>query len=130
MDKQNGKKRYVKIRLRLSAEKLRAAKLLLQNNELRDSVSRAYYCAFYAAKAFLLKHGEDPSSHHGVDVTFHHFCATHKKPSPELARLLSLMRQARLDADYKELAQITKEDAQEAISMAQSFLKEIRSLLK
>lgn len=130
MDKQAGQKEYVGLRLKLAKEKLRVARLLFKNAEYRDVVSRAYYSIFYATKAFLLKQGQDPSSHKGVDTLFHKFCAIHNKPSVDFAKILSLMRQARLDADYRENAQITKEDAQEAIDMAQSFLKEIQTLIK
>lgn len=130
MDKQKGKKEYVNLRMRLASEKLRVAKLLFRNEEYRDVISRAYYSIFYATKAFLLNQGQDPSSHKGVDIIFHRFCATHNKPTAEFAKILSLMRQARLNADYKEKVRITKEDAKEAIDMAQSFLKEIRNLLK
>lgn len=119
------------MRLKLASEKLRMAKILIKNEGYRDAISRAYYCVFYAAKAFLLKQGQtDPSSHKGLDVMFHHFCATHREPPPELAKILSLMRKARLDAEYHEEAQLTEQDAQEAIDMAQAFLKKITSLLK
>ena len=131
MDKQNGKKAYINIRLKLASEKLRMAKILIKNGGYRDAISRAYYCVFYAAKAFLLKQGQDdPSSHKGLDVTFHHFCATHPEPPPELAKIFSLMRKARLDAEYHEEAQLTQQDAQEAIDMAVLFLKEIEAVLK
>lgn len=130
MDKQKGQKEYVKLRMRLAYDKLRVARLLVKNGEYRDAVSRAYYSIFYATKAFLLNRGQDPSSHKGVDVIFHRFCATHNRPTSEFARILSLMRQARLNADYKEKARITKGDAQEAVDMAKSFLKEIQGLIK
>jgi uncharacterized protein (UPF0332 family) len=130
MGKKNAQKEYAKLRLRLSAQKIRAAKILYDNSEFRDAVSRAYYSIFYAAKALLLREGQDPSSHKGVDTLFHKFCLTHNRPSADFARMLSLMRQARLNADYREKARITQEDAREAIAMAKSFLKEIRSLIK
>ncbi len=130
MDKQTGQKEYVRLRLKLANDKLRVAKLLFENAEYRDTVSRAYYSIFYATKAFLLSKGQDPSSHKGVDTLFHRFCAIHDKPSVDFAKILSLMRQARLNADYRENAQITKQDAREAIDMAQSFLKEIRGLTR
>ena len=113
MDKQKGQREYIKLRLKLANEKLRVAKLLFKNRKYRDAVSRAYYSIFYAAKALLLSQGQDPSSHKGVDTLFHKFCAIHHKPSVDFAKMLSLMRQARLDADYEEKVLITKNDAQE-----------------
>ena len=130
MDKQAGQEEYIKLRIKLANEKLQVAKLLFENGEYRDVVSRAYYSMFYATKAFLLSQGQDPSSHKGVDTLFHRFCLIHKSPPVDFAKMLSLMRHARLDADYQEKAQITKQDAKEAIDMAQSFLKEISNLIK
>lgn len=130
MDKQKGKIEYVRLRVKLAEEKIRVANILFGSAEFRDVVSRAYYAIYYAAKAFLLSRGEDPSTHKGVDILFHRFCEAHGEPSINAAKILSLMRQARLNADYKEKARITKQDAQEAIDMAKSFLKEIKTLIK
>lgn len=130
MDKQKGQKEFVRLRLRLAKDKLRVAKLLFNNAEYRDAVSKAYYCIFYGAKALLLTQGQDPTTHKGVDTLFHHFCRTHPKPSSNFAKIFSKMREARLIADYKEKVSFAKEDAQDAIDMASAFLKEIQRLIK
>lgn len=130
MDKQRGQKEYVRLRLKLASDKIKVAKLLFKNNQYRDAVSRAYYAIYYAAKAFLLYHGQDPHTHKGVDILFRKFCSLHKKPEISFAKMLSIMREARLNADYREKVRITKDDTKEAIDMANSFLKEIHSLIK
>lgn len=124
------RKEFVRLRLKLAQEKIKAAEILLKNAKNRDAVSRAYYSIYYSAKAFLLHHGQDPYTHKGVSVLFHKFCATHKKPDSSFAKMLSLLHEQRLAADYKEKVNIAKYDAEEAINMAKSFLKEIRSLIK
>lgn len=129
MDKQK-QEEYVRLRVGLAKEKIKAAELLAKNGNYRDAISRAYYAIYYAAKAFLLYHGQDPYSHKGVSVLFHKFCATHKKPDASFAKMLSVLQEARLNADYKEKVHLTKKDAKEAIDMAHSFLKEIQSLIK
>ena len=121
---------YVRLRMNLAKEKVKASRILADSGNYRDAISRAYYAIYYAAKAFLLYHGQDPYSHKGVSVLFHKFCATHKKPDASFAKMLSVLQEARLEADYKEKVRLTQKDAQEAIDMAQSFLKEIRSLIK
>lgn len=130
MDEQKARQEYVKLRLKLAGDKITAAKILLENHQYRDTVSRAYYAIYYAAKALLLHHGQDPHSHKGVDILFRKFCAAHKRPEIAFAKMFSLMREMRLNADYKEKINIGGEDAQEAIDMAKSFLKEIKSLIK
>lgn len=129
MDKQK-QKEYVRLRMNLAKEKIKVAKLLTESGNYRDAISRAYYAIYYAAKAFLLHHGQDPYSHKGVSVLFHKFCATHKEPDASFAKMLSVLQEARLNADYKERVHLSKNDAQEAIDMAQSFLKQIQSLIK
>ena len=129
MEKQQ-QKEYVRLRLKLAKEKIRSAEILLREDSYRDSISRAYYAIYYAAKALLLYHGQDPYTHKGVSVLFHKFCATHKKPDTSFAKMLSILQEARLNADYKEKTHISKDDAKEAIEMAQSFLKEISKLIK
>lgn len=123
-------KEYISLRLKLAKEKIKAANVLMENKNYRDTISRAYYAIFYAAKALLLYHGQDPHTHKGVDILFRKFCATYKKPDESYAKIFSVMREARLNADYKEKVRLTEKDAQEAIDMAQSFLKEIQSLIK
>ena len=129
MDKQK-QKEYVGLRMRLAKEKIKVAKILVQSGNYRDAISRAYYAIYYAAKAFLLYHGQDPYSHKGVSVLFHKFCATHRRPDSSFARMLSVLQEARLNADYKERVRLSKNDAYEAIEMAQSFLKEINDLIR
>ncbi|UCD15758.1 MAG: HEPN domain-containing protein [Candidatus Omnitrophota bacterium] len=130
MGKQKGIKEYVRLRLKLARDKIETAELLFGNGKYRDVISRAYYAIYYAAKAFLLYHGKDPHTHKGVDILFREFCNTHQKPQTSYAKMLSVMREARLNADYREKVRITKDSAQEAIEMAESFLKEIKLLIK
>lgn len=130
MDKEKGRKEYIRLRIKLAAGKIRVAKILLKNAEYRDVISRSYYAVYYAAKAFLLSQGEDPSTHKGVDILFHRLCEVQGGPSINAAKIISLMRQARLNADYKEKVRISKKDAAGAIEMAQTFLKEIKRLIK
>lgn len=130
MDQEKGRQEYIRLRLKLARDKIKVAEILYRNSKYRDAISRAYYAVYYAARAFLLSEGKDPTTHKGVDILLHRFCEVKHRPSINAAKILSLMRQARLDADYKEKARITKDDTQEAIAMAKSFLREIKSLIK
>ena len=133
MDKEKGRKEYISLRMKLARDKrdkIETASILFDNAKYRDVISRCYYAVFYAAKALLLSQGEDPSSHKGVDTLFHRFCFRHKQLSEDLAKVFSLMRQSRLNADYREKVRITKEDAREALQMTKSFVKKIQSFLK
>ena len=56
--------------LQRARETLGAARLLLEAGHFSDSVSRAYYAAFYAAEAALLNEGITPRTHKGVHALF------------------------------------------------------------
>ena len=47
-------------------EKLESARILLRTGRFDDAISRAYYAAFYAARALLLLLGVEARTHEGV----------------------------------------------------------------
>jgi len=51
-------------------EKLEAAKNLFENGFYNDSVSRAYYAMFFAAKALLFENDIHPKTHRGLISQF------------------------------------------------------------
>src|SRR3989338_4993632 len=106
------KGKFVRRRLKLAQERFQVAKLLVRHRNYRDAISRAYYTMFYAAKAFLLTKGKDPSSHKGVKILFHQFCTTEKNLEPALARMLSAVQEERLEADNDAMSLFPREDAQ------------------
>ena len=85
---------------------------------------------FYAAKAFLLAHGKDPTTHHGVKVLFHQFCAKGGEPEPALAKMLSAVQEERIEAEYDELSRFGIEDAKQAVDLAGQFVTQIKKLLR
>lgn len=105
------------------------ARLLVRHREYRDAISRAYYAVFYAAKAFLLAHGKDPTTHHGVKVLFHQFCAKGEEAEPALAKMLSAVQEERIEAEYDEMSHFGPEDAQQAVKLAEEFVRKIRKLI-
>lgn len=47
-------------------EKLKSARILLDNNQIEDSISRSYYAAYLTTKALLLLLGSSPKNHGGM----------------------------------------------------------------
>ncbi len=67
----------IQYRLKSSKEKLTLARILLENNQLKDSLSRSYYAMFTAARALLATKRLDSSKHVGVISLFNqHFVKT------------------------------------------------------
>jgi len=63
-------KNFVKASLVRAEKALHSARLLAENGELEDAVSRAYYAMFHAARALLFSKGEKPKTHRGTISLF------------------------------------------------------------
>ncbi len=109
---------------------LSAASELLGNDYFDFSVSRAYYAAFYAASALLLKEGIETRKHSGVVALIHqHFVKT-KKLTVEQGKNLNWLFELRSIGDYGGVIHLSLEEAQRAIKVAASFLGAINKLFK
>ncbi len=64
------RKAYALYRLQKSEEALRAAELLIANNQWNASVNRLYYAAYYAVSALLVLYKIETKTHSGVKTQF------------------------------------------------------------
>jgi uncharacterized protein (UPF0332 family) len=87
--------------LRLRAhEELRAARVLQTAGLPAQAVSRAYYAAFYAAEAALLRLGETRSKHSAVIAAFVQLAVRGGACDERAGRLLRDLYERRGQADY------------------------------
>jgi len=122
--------RYVEIYLDLAAEKLDVARELLDLSRFDDTVSKAYYVMFYAAKAALLTAGVvDVHRHTGVISFFGKQFVKTGKVDRRYSKILSNALDARLDADYDPKRRAIREDAEQAIADAEVFLAKAREIV-
>ena len=113
-----------------STEKLEAAKLLLRENFIDDTISRAYYSIFHAASAVLLSKGITTGSHSGLKAMFGlHLIETGELPK-EFGRFLNRLKDERENGDYDIFTRFEEEDAKEAVEEAEKFLTEMKKYLK
>src|ERR687891_344957 len=82
-------------------EELDTAPLLADAGYPRPAVSRAYYAAFYAAKAALNGLGHDPSTHAGMNAAFGRYVVKQSGVSPDAGRALNRLLDRRILADYE-----------------------------
>ncbi len=87
-------------------------------------VHGAYYAVFHASKAYLIMHGKDPQTHKGVRAMVHHML------TEELSRTFDLLMDLREEADYDTFKQPSKEEAQEALRLANLYVDKIKRLLE
>ena len=108
-----------------------AQKMIEEDLTPRSIVNRAYYSMFYSLLALFVHEGTivKTSKHSGIisiyDKEFVHTGKFEKEYSKTLHRIFN-MRQT---ADYKELVEITRDEAQQSISQAKRFLLAIKEFI-
>lgn len=116
-------------RIDLSREELEAAQKLVETGFPRQAISRAYYCAFYAARAALEAAGQNPpKTHSGMRSRFSDLARSTPSLGPEVGRALSQLGTDRAQADYDEPT-TTVEDANDAIAKAEHVVEVIEQAI-
>ena len=105
-------------------EELRAAALLADNGFGAQSVSRAYFAAFYAAEAALLHLGETRTKHSGVVSAFSRMVVRDRGLDEQAGRLLRSLFERRSQADYA-LDPVPGEESQKAVGDASMVVEAV-----
>jgi uncharacterized protein (UPF0332 family) len=120
-------------RIRQAEETLSDAEKMLQENlSPRSITNRAYYSMFYATLALFIDQGISlkTSKHSGIisilDEQFIHTDKIDKYYSKILHRMFNM----RQEGDYKEMVEISRDDAIQGIEHAQAFLNAIKDFIK
>jgi len=115
--------------LESARRRLHSASVLIEAEEYRDSVSRAYYAFLDAADGALAARRITPKSHAGTISLFGlHFIKAGLVDEKYSAWFKKIYK-ARLDADYKRDRAFTEEEAREALEQATEFVETIEKLL-
>lgn len=119
-------------RLTQADETLTDAKRMLQNKlSPRSIINRAYYSMFYALLALFLKADINlkTSKHAGVISIFDKEFVHTGKIDERYSKILHKVFSARQEGDYKELAELSYEDAGEFVKLAEEFLEGIKNIV-
>ncbi len=100
---------------------LGAARALARDGYHAQAVSRAYYAAFYAAEAALLRLGETRSKHAGVIAAFGKAVVKEGGLERQVGAILPALFELRLEADYGQ-GEVSASDAEGAIGDAERFV--------
>ncbi|MDE2786726.1 MAG: HEPN domain-containing protein [Chloroflexota bacterium] len=114
---------------RRARESLGAAATYESTIYYADSISRAYYAAFHAAKSPLLLDDIEPRTHEGVIRRFGERIVRIHHVEPVWGRELNQLQKLRNDADYEVEMVFGEADARAAYQRAAAFLHRIRALL-
>ncbi len=110
--------------------RLKAAHYLFENGFYEDSVSRAYYSMFLAAKALLLKKNITAKTHRGVISKFGLEFINKNVIEEYYGKALRIAEELREEADYSIYRKISREEAESVIKDAEKFLERIEKALK
>ncbi len=111
-------------------EALQAARLLLYNGLIRDSVSKVYYAVFYAATSVLISIGKNPSKHSGVISLFGLELVKKGSIDAKYGRMLSTAFDDRNISDYRVSQEVSVETAETRIAEAEEFLSRMERYLR
>ena len=109
-----------------------AEKMMRSQVSPRSVINRTYYSMFYAILALFIKDGVSlkTSKHAGVISIFDKEYVHAGKIQKDYSKLLHKMLESRQEVDYKELVEISVEDAERCIEEAKSFLNAIKAYIE
>lgn len=109
-----------------------AEKMLREGLSPRSVINRAYYSMFYSLLALFISEGINAktSKHSGVIAIFDKEFVHSGKIDRRYSRMLHRMFDTRQECDYKELVEITTEDAAESVTLATEFVQSLKSFME
>ena len=119
-------------RLAEAEETLADARALLETGRsARSVVNRAYYAMFYGVLALLIAEEIEhkTSKHSGIIAIFDKTIIHTGKLERNYSRMLHRMFDTRQECDYKELVDVTLDEAATAVAQAEQFLEGIKVML-
>jgi len=119
-------------RMKEAEETLTDSERMLQSGlSPRSITNRAYYAMFYAVLALFLKAGVNAktSKHAGVSSVFDKEFIHVGKLDVRYSKLLHKIFEARQTIDYKELSEVTVEDASGQVKDAREFVDAVKQFI-
>ncbi len=93
------------------------------------AVNRAYYAAFYAVSAALLREGARYTKHSGVRAAMHRDLVKTGRLPEGSGRAFDRLFESRQRADYGELVAVEAEQARELCELAHGLVAEVRRMI-
>lgn len=118
-------------RMRQTEETLaEAVKMLESGFSPRSIVNRSYYAMFYAVLALFIQSNtpHKTSKHSGVIGIFNKEFIHTGKLEARFAKMLYDLFDERMELDYRDFAEVSEEDARNAVLAAQEFVSAIKLL--
>ncbi len=119
------KEELVRHRLARSIESAEDAKLALENDRLNNAENRIYYSIFYSVSALALKYNYSTSKHFQLMGWINKNFIKTKKIDIEFGRIYKRQSESRLESDYDDFVEFTREQVKEDYENMKKFIAEI-----
>ncbi len=120
----------VKYRLDSAVERLKSAKILLDNGQFKDSVGRSYYALFTAVRAVLALEMVDYTKHAGVISHFQKEYIKTGRFDTKYSKYLQRAFQIRNSCDYDDFYLISRQDAEEQYEHAAEMVLAVQQFIE
>ncbi len=106
-------------------------RMLADNYSPRSIINRSYYVMFYSILALFIKTDKNlkTSKHAGVISIFDKEFVKDGTFDKKYSKMLHLIFDLRLESDYKELTEVTYDDAEECVNLSKEFYQSIRNYI-
>lgn len=104
------RRRLIVHRLQRARDALDVGRLMLQEHHIHACVNRLYYACFYSVSALLRSQGLSSSRHSGVQALFNKHWVKPGLFPREAGRFYNTLFDARLEADYADMAEFTADE--------------------
>jgi len=129
LGKKEEKKKIAKRMIEKGEEKLKSARILLDNNQIEDSISRSYYAAYLTTKALLLLLGSSPKTHGGMITMVGLKIIKEGLLPPKIGKHLGSLLEARQNSDYAVFTYYDIEDAESLFHKARDVMDAIKKII-
>ena len=119
-----------KARIALAEERIDFAKEILKIGDYKTVANRSYYAIFSAMRAVLALNGFDSKKHSGIIAEFRKAYLKTEILPQELSLTIDSLVEIRQGSDYDDFYLIGKEEVDEQLRNAESFVKTIGDYLK
>ena len=116
--------------LEKAISKLESAEYLFNGGYYDDAASRAYYAMYYVARALLALKDIYPKTHSGLISKFGLEFVKDGYLEVIHGQAISQAKDIRENADYGVGIEISKEEAEDVIENARSFLDKVQKVIK
>ena len=111
-----------------AADALKIARVALGLGIVRDSLSRAYYAVFHAARAMLLLQGFEPKTHAGLGHLLNEKLIRAGLLESRYNLIFTRLQAYRQASDYAYVFEVAVSDAEEEIRAAEEFVQRAEAL--